>query len=95
MIEHEWPLFEVFVRARRGLHHVHAGSLRAADPEMALHHARDLYTRRNEGVSIWVVRSADVVASGPADQEAFFAPSGDKVYRHPTHYPVPDSVPNL
>ena len=41
--------------ASAGLNHVHVGSLHAADPQMALHHARDLYTRRNEGVSIWVV----------------------------------------
>ena len=52
-----WPLYEVFVRGKRGLNHVHVGSLHAADAEMALHNARDLYTRRNEGVSIWVVRA--------------------------------------
>ncbi len=94
-IRHEWPLFEVFVRAKRGLNHVHVGSLRAADHDMALHHARDLYTRRNEGVSIWVVLSGDVVASAPDDKDAFFAPSGDKVYRHPTHYSIPGTVPHI
>ena len=46
----EWPLYEVFVRGKRGLNHVHVGSLHAADDEMALQHARDVYTRRNEGV---------------------------------------------
>ena len=50
-----WPLCEVFIRGKRGLNHVHVGSLHAADGEMALRNARDLYTRRNEGVSIWVV----------------------------------------
>ena len=94
-IRHEWPLFEVFVRAKRGLNHVHVGSLRAADHTMALHHARDLYTRRNEGVSIWVVRSDDVAASSPDEKEAFFAPSADKAYRHPTYYSIPDSVPHI
>ncbi|MEU8234923.1 1,2-phenylacetyl-CoA epoxidase subunit PaaB [Actinoplanes sp. NPDC048791] len=94
-IKHEWPLFEVFVRAKRGLNHVHVGSLRAADHQMALHHARDLYTRRNEGVSIWVVRSDDVAASSPDEKDAFFSPSGDKVYRHPTYYSIPDSVPHI
>ena len=43
------------MRGKRGLNHVHVGSLHAADDEMALRHARDVYTRRNEGVSIWVV----------------------------------------
>ncbi len=48
-----WPLWEVFVRANRGLSHVHVGSLHAPDPDLALRNARDVYTRRNEGVSIW------------------------------------------
>ena len=49
----EWPLYEVFVRGKRGLNHVHVGSLHAPDDQMALRHARDVYTRRNEGVSLW------------------------------------------
>jgi len=91
----DWPLYEVFVRPKRGLNHVHVGSLHAADAEMALHHARDLYTRRNEGVSIWVVPAADITASSPSEKDAFFAPSADKVYRHPTFYEIPDDVPHM
>ncbi len=91
----EWPLYEVFVRGKRGLNHVHVGSLHAADDQMAVHHARDVYTRRNEGVSIWVVRSADVTASSPDEKDPMFAPSGDKVYRHPTFYDIPDDVPHM
>ena len=91
----EWPLYEVFVRGRRGLNHVHVGSLHAADQPMALTHARDLYTRRNEGVSIWVVRSEDIGASTPDEKDPFFDPSGDKVYRHPTFYAIPEDVPHI
>ncbi|ASO18157.1 ring-1,2-phenylacetyl-CoA epoxidase subunit PaaB [Actinoalloteichus hoggarensis] len=90
-----WPLFEVFVRGKRGLNHVHVGSLHAPDAPMALRNARDLYTRRNEGVSIWVVPAAAVTASSPDEKDAFFEPSGDKVYRHPTFYAIPDDVPHL
>ncbi len=90
-----WPLWEVFVRGKRGLNHVHVGSLHAPDAEMALHNARDVYTRRNEGVSIWVVRADDITASSPAEKDPFFAPSGDKVYRHPTFYAIPEDVPHL
>ncbi|WP_142063275.1 1,2-phenylacetyl-CoA epoxidase subunit PaaB [Pseudonocardia kunmingensis] len=90
-----WPLYEVFVRGKRGLNHVHVGSLHAADAEMALHNARDLYTRRNEGVSIWVVKAEDITASSPDEKDPFFAPSGDKVYRHPTFYAIPEEVPHL
>jgi len=95
VIKHDWPLYEVFVRGKRGLNHVHVGSLHAADDRMAVQHARDLYTRRNEGVSIWVVRATDITASSPDEKDPFFAPSGDKVYRHPTFYDIPDNVPHM
>ncbi|GAA4899141.1 1,2-phenylacetyl-CoA epoxidase subunit PaaB [Streptomonospora salina] len=91
----DWPLYEVFVRSKRGLNHVHVGSLHAADDTMALRNARDVYTRRNEGVSVWVVRSALITASSPDEKDPMFAPSGDKVYRHPTFYTVPDDVPRM
>jgi ring-1,2-phenylacetyl-CoA epoxidase subunit PaaB len=93
--EREWPLYEVFVRGKRGLNHVHVGSLHAADDEMAVRHARDVYTRRNEGVSIWVVKAEDVTASSPDEKDPLFAPAGDKVYRHPTFYTIPDDVPHM
>ena len=90
-----WPLFEIFIRARAGLDHKHVGSVHAVDARMALEHARDVYTRRLEGVSIWVVRSNDITASDPADADALFEPARDKVYRHPTFYEIPDEVKNL
>ena len=46
----EWPLWEVFIRGQHGLNHRHVGSLHAPDAEMAICNARDVYTRRNEGV---------------------------------------------
>ena len=90
-----WPLYEVFVRGKRGLNHVHVGSLHAADDAMAVRNARDVYTRRNEGVSIWVVRADAITASSPDEKDPMFAPSGDKVYRHPTFYDIPDNVPHM
>src|SRR5204863_140969 len=51
----EWPLWEIFIRSQHGLAHKHVGSLHAPDAEMAIKNARDVYTRRNEGVSIWVM----------------------------------------
>jgi ring-1,2-phenylacetyl-CoA epoxidase subunit PaaB len=94
-VSHDWPLYEIFVRARGGLDHKHVGSLHATDPQMAIEHARDLYTRRLEGVSIWVVRSKDVFASDPNEAEALFEPARDKIYRHPTFYDIPSGVNTL
>ena len=93
--QHEWPLWEVFIRSRQGLGHKHAGSLHAADAEMAIQHARDVYTRRQEGVSIWVVPAEAITASSPYDKDAMFDPANDKVYRHPTFYKLPDEVNNM
>lgn len=93
--QRSWPLYEVFLRGKRGLNHVHVGSLHATDAQMALRHARDLYTRRNEGVSIWVVAAGDITASSPDEKDPFFDPAGDKVYRHPTFYDIPDDVPHM
>ncbi len=95
MSQSEWPLWEVFIRSKQGLSHKHVGSLRAADAQMAVDNARDVYTRRSEGVSIWVVESAQVTASDPADSDAFFEPAQSKVYRHPTFYDVPDGISHM
>ena len=91
----DWPLWEVFVRSRGGLSHKHVGSVHAADPDMAVEAARDVYTRRMEGVSLWVVPSAAITASDPADAGPLFEPAEDKVYRHPTFYKIPDSIRHM
>jgi ring-1,2-phenylacetyl-CoA epoxidase subunit PaaB len=95
MAEAKLPLWEVFIRSRTGLAHKHAGSLHAADATMALQNARDVYTRRGEGLSIWVVPSSAIVASDPADKDILFEPTGSKIYRHPSFYEVPDDVGHM
>ena len=90
-----WPAWEVFIRARRGVNHVHAGTVHAADAEMALQNARDLYTRRQEGVSIWVARSDDIVSSSPDHRSSLFDPAADKSYRQPTDYELPPEVAHM
>lgn len=92
MNNNEWPLWEVFVRSKAGLDHKHCGSLHAVDSKMAVQLARDVYTRRQEGCSVWVVRSEQIIASDPADKEMNFEPMTDKIYRHPTFYVLPDEV---
>jgi ring-1,2-phenylacetyl-CoA epoxidase subunit PaaB len=93
--KNEWPLWEVFIRSKQGLDHKHAGSLHAADAAMAVENARDVYTRRQEGVSIWVVESRHIHASDPAEAESLFDPAEDKIYRHPTFYDLPDEVKHM
>jgi ring-1,2-phenylacetyl-CoA epoxidase subunit PaaB len=95
MSEKHLPLWEVFIRSRSGLAHKHCGSVHAADAEMALQAARDVYTRRGEGNSIWVVPSNAIVASDPSDKDELFEPALSKIYRHPTFYEVPDDVGHM
>lgn len=90
-----WPLWEVFIRSKQGLDHKHVGSLHAADAQMAVENARDVYTRRLEGVSIWVVESKYIHASNPDEAESFYEPAQDKVYRHPTFYDLPDEIKHM
>lgn len=91
-MSNEWPLYEVFIRGQHGLSHRHVGSLHATDPQHAIQNARDVYTRRKEGVSIWVIPAAQITASSPNDKDSLFKPSEDKVYRHPTFFNIPDDV---
>ena len=91
-VNNEWPLYEVFIRGKHGLSHRHVGSVHATDSQHAIQNARDVYTRRNEGVSIWVIPSMQIVASSPSDKDALFEPSEDKIYRHPSFFQIPDDV---
>ncbi len=90
-----WPLWEVFVRSKQGLDHKHVGSLHATDAAMAIENARDVYTRRQEGVSIWVVESKYVHATNPDEAESLYEPAEDKIYRHPAFYQLPDEVNHM
>ena len=94
-IASQGAVWEVFTQKKSGAPFQHVGSVHAFDKEMALGHARDLYTRRDPPSGLWVVPASEIVAVSPGDAAPFFDPSDDKVYRHPTFYIVPDGVQNL
>lgn len=95
MAQNNWPLWEVFIRSKQGLNHKHVGSVHAADAKMAVDNARDVYTRRSEGISIWVVESSLIHASDPSEADALFEPADSKIYRHPTFYTVPEGAGHM
>lgn len=88
----EWPLWEVFIRGQHGASHRHVGSLHAPDAEIAIKNARDVYTRRKEGISIWVVPTTAIAASNPDMKGPLYDPSDSKPYRHPTFFDIPKDV---
>ena len=85
----QFQQWEVFIQARNGAPYEHAGSLHAADKKMALQNARDIYTRRSEGRSIWVIPSTAIISTNVNDEAEFFDPANDKVYRTPNFYKMP------
>jgi ring-1,2-phenylacetyl-CoA epoxidase subunit PaaB len=95
MAETPMPLWEVFIRSRSGLPHKHCGSVHSPDAVMAVQAARDVYTRRGESASIWVVPSDAITASDPAAKDELFEPTATKIYRHPTFYKIPDDVGHM
>ena len=95
MSDQNWPLWGVFIPTPKRPAQPHAGSGRAVDATMALHAARDTYTRRGEGLSVWVEPSNAIAASDPADKDMMFEPTATKIYRHPTFYEIPDEVGHM
>jgi ring-1,2-phenylacetyl-CoA epoxidase subunit PaaB len=91
-LQTDLALWEVFTQPSQGAPHEHAGSVHAADAEQAMQNARDVYARRGEAISLWVVPSSAIVASAPGDAGPFFDPGNDKPYRHPQFYKVPRGV---
>ena len=60
----------------------HVGSVRAADPELAWHAAKEAYTRREKCVALWVVPRSCVTMSTEDDITTLLA-GGRMTYRLP------------
>lgn len=95
MQDNQWDLYEVFIRSKQGLDHKHVGSVRAIDKDSAIEAARDLYTRRSEGVSIWLVRSDQIIASNPSESGPLFDPADNKPYRHANYYQIDPQIKHM
>jgi ring-1,2-phenylacetyl-CoA epoxidase subunit PaaB len=81
--------FEVFRQAKDGGPMTHGGNVLAPDPLLALHYAREMFSRRGESVRLWVVRRADV---HELDDPDLLAPPLDRSYRKPGGYVMRDKL---
>ena len=61
----DWPLWEVFVRPRRGLSHQHVGSLHAPDAPMALRNNESMIVMQVKAVAITSSEGARVSSPSP------------------------------
>ncbi|MCI0346439.1 MAG: hypothetical protein L0221_13505 [Chloroflexi bacterium] len=81
--------FEVFRQEKDGGPMVHGGSVVAPDALLALHYAREMFSRRGESVRLWVVRRIDV---HELDDPDVLAPPLDRSYRKPGGYVMRDKL---
>ena len=81
--------FEVFRQEKDGGPMVHGGSVVAPDALLALHYAREMFSRRGESVRLWVVRRGDV---HELDDPDVLAPPLDRSYRKPGGYVMRDKL---
>lgn len=70
MPDTQWPRFQVFEQPGEERPLIHAGSVHAPDREMALLIARDVFARRPERTTMWVVRAEALYARTKEELES-------------------------
>ena len=75
--------WEVFRREKDGDPMRHGGSVMAPDATLALHYAREMYSRRQESVRLWVVRRVDI---HDLDDPDLLQPPLDRSFKKPGGY---------
>jgi ring-1,2-phenylacetyl-CoA epoxidase subunit PaaB len=71
-------VYEVFRRETEAAPMVHAGSVTATGPDLALIYAREVYGRRGESQALWVIPRAEVMVLDDAD---ILSPAIERGYR--------------
>ena len=82
-------IYEVFRQEREGEAMKHVGNLRAPDEALALHYAREFYSRRNESLRLWVVPREAICEITDAD---LLRPPLDRSYRVPAGYRINEKL---
>jgi ring-1,2-phenylacetyl-CoA epoxidase subunit PaaB len=82
-------VFEVFRQEKDGDPMRHAGNVNAPDIELATHYARELYSRRQESVRLWVVPRTQVTDLSDPD---LLQPPLDRSFKKPGGYVMRDKL---
>jgi len=82
-------VWEVFRQEKDGDAMRHAGNVRAPDRELALHYAREFYSRRNESVRLWVVPRTEISDLSDLD---LLQPPLDRSFKKPGGYVMRDKL---
>jgi ring-1,2-phenylacetyl-CoA epoxidase subunit PaaB len=75
--------WEVFRQEKDGDPMRHGGSVMAPDPVLALHYAREMFSRRQESIHLWVVRRSDIHDLSDPD---LLQPPLDRSFKKPGGY---------
>ena len=67
----------------------HAGNVRAPDRDLAMHYAREFYSRRNESVRLWVVPRKEITDLADPD---LLQPPLDRSFKKPGGYVMRDKL---
>ena len=81
--------WEVFRQEKDGDPMRHGGSVMAPDPTLALHYAREMYSRRQESVHLWVVRRSDIQV---VEDQDLLDPPLDRSFKKPGGYVMRDKL---
>jgi len=81
--------WEVFRQEKDGDPMRHGGSVMAPDATLALHYAREMYSRRQESVHLWVVRRTDIHDLADLD---LLQPPLDRSFKKPGGYVMRDKL---
>jgi ring-1,2-phenylacetyl-CoA epoxidase subunit PaaB len=81
--------WEVFRQEKDGDPMRHGGSVLAPDAVLAVHYAREMYSRRQESVRLWIVRRADIHDLADPD---LLQPPLDRSFKKPGGYVMRDKL---
>lgn len=70
----QWPRYQVFHQERPDRPHINAGTVHAPDAEIALQNARDVFVRRPQCASLWVVRAEAILSLTAEERERIGSP---------------------
>ena len=82
-------VYEIFKQEREGEPMKHAGNLRAPDDALALHYAKEFYSRRSESIRLWVVPRASIAEIADPD---ILRPPLDRSHRVPAGYKINEKL---
>lgn len=82
-------IYEVFRREKAGEAMLHAGSVSAESPELALLYARELFGRRGESQALWVAPRS---AFSLLDDDDMLQPAIERPYRTVEGYRMRDKL---